>query len=145
MTTPPDERPASRADASAALVAEMRAAVEEATRQIEELTAALVDHRALVDDLESVVDILLDLAPCSVVVIDDSRRITGLSEEAGLRLEGAAVGKPLSSVLPDVAADAAVDTLDDGARAAVELATGGEGARVHPLPGGGAVLVLPNR
>jgi hypothetical protein len=62
-----------------------------------------------------------------------------------VHIEGAAVGKPLSSVLPDVAADAAVDTLDHGARAAVELATGGEGARVHPLPGGGAVLVLPNR
>jgi len=145
MTTPPDDRPASRADATAELVAEMRAAVEEATRQIEELTTALGDSQVLVDDLESVVDILLDLAPCSVVVIDDSRRITGLSAGAGAQLEGAAVGKPLSSVLPDVAADTAVDALDHGARAAVELATGGKGARVHPLPGGGAVLVLPNR
>ena len=145
MTTPPAERPASRADASAELVAEMRVAVEEATRQIEELTAALRDRQVLLDDLESVVDILLDLAPCSVVVIDDSRRITGLSEGAGVHLEGAAVGKPLSSVLPDVAADSVVDTLDHGTRAAVELGSAGEGATVHPLPGGGAVLVLPNR
>ena len=145
MTTPPADRPASRADAAAELVAEMRAAVEDATRQIEELTTALGERQVLVDDLESVLDILLGLAPCSVVVIDDSRRITGLSADAGVHIEGAAVGKPLSSVLPDVAADVAVDTLDHGARAAVELATGGEGARVHPLPGGGAVLVLPNR
>ena len=143
MPEPPDDHRSTRADEAAELVAEMRASVEAAARQLDELSSELHERRALVDDLECVVDLLLELGDALVVVVDEARRIVGVSRAAAERFEGAAVGKPLSSVLPEVAADEVMDSLAGGDGGAIELWTG-DGARVHPLPGGGAMLVLPN-
>ena len=129
------------ADDPTQLLAELRARVEAATAEIEQLAADLVATRALADDLESVVDVLLGVGGATVLVIDDDRRIRGLSRAAAARLEGAAVGKPLSSAVPDDLFDALASRLDaepsQGARP-----VSCDGAQVYPLPGGGAVLVL---
>jgi hypothetical protein len=125
------------ADEPTTLIAELRARVEAATSQMDELTTELTHRRAAHDELESLVDVLLGVGDTPVVVVDDERRVRALSRAATERWEGAAVGKPLSSVVPDDLYDRLVAQLD--ARG------GGSGAGdtlVHPLPGGGAVLVL---
>jgi hypothetical protein len=130
------------ADDPTRLLAELRARVEAATAEIEQLAADLVATRALADDLESVVDVLLGLGGATVLVIDDDRRIRGLSRAAAERLEGVAVGKPLSSAVPDDLFDELASRLDAEPQGARPPARAGAGAQVYPLPGGGAVLVL---
>jgi hypothetical protein len=142
MTDRSHDRAESKADEAAQLVAEMRASVEVATRQLDELTSELSTHRCLTDDLESIVDVLLGVGDTAVVVIDDARRISGLSRAAAERFDGAAVGKPLSSVLPDTVADEVAGWLDGDRAGGGDGPPVGERARVHPLPGGGAVVVL---
>jgi len=122
------------------LIADLRARVEASTREIEQLASALAASRALSDDLESVVDVLLGMGDVVVVVVDDDRRIRGLSRTAAERLDGAAVGKPLSSALPDDLFDRLSADLD--ASAAGAHRGGGENPDIYPLPGGGAVVVL---
>jgi nitrogen fixation/metabolism regulation signal transduction histidine kinase len=132
------------ADDPTRLIAELRARVEEATTQMDQLVAELTDRRRATDDLESLVDVLLDHGEATVVVVDDERRIRALSRAAALRLDGAAVGKPLSSAVPDELYDRVTARLESG-RAAGGDGGAGEIALVHPLPGGGAVLVLEAR
>jgi nitrogen fixation/metabolism regulation signal transduction histidine kinase len=132
------------ADDPTRLIAELRARVEEATTQMDQLVAELTDRRRATDDLESLVDVLLDHGEATVLVVDDERRIRALSRAAALRLDGAAVGKPLSSAVPDELYDRVTARLEGG-RAAGRDGGAGEIALVHPLPGGGAVLVLEAR
>ena len=125
------------------LIADLRARLEASTDEIEQLARALTDSRALADDLESVVDVLLGATDVLVLVVDDDRRIRGLSRAAAEQIEGAAVGKPLSSALTDDLFDlvsAHLDAVGTGAPAA-----GVENADIYPLPGGGAVVVLEGR
>lgn len=130
------------ADEATALVAEMRAGVEAAARQLDELVAELGEQRSRVDQLETVVDHLLGVTEATVLVIDDGGRITGLSRGSAERLDGAAVGKPLSSVLAAPIVDQIADALGGDHERAIELPAGDGVARVSHLPGGGAVLVL---
>jgi hypothetical protein len=118
------------ADAPTTLIAELRARVEAATSQMDDLTAELTERRAAHDELESLVDALLGLCDAVVVVVDDERRVRGLSRAALEQWEGAALGKPLSSVLSD----------ELYSRLSTQLDTGGPA--VHPLPSGGAVVVV---
>ena len=128
------------ADDPTRLLAELRARVEAATTEIEQLAADLVATRALADDLESVVDVLLGLGGGVVLVIDDDRRIRGFSRAAAETLEGVAVGKPLSSAVPDDLFDEVASRLDAEPQGPRPPACAG--AQVYRLPGGGAVLVL---
>jgi hypothetical protein len=73
-----------------------------------------------------------------VLVIDDDRRIRGLSRAAAETLEGVAVGKPLSSAVSDDLFDEVASRLDAEPQGPRPPAR----AQVHHLPGGGAVLVL---
>jgi hypothetical protein len=140
--------PPDRADEAAVLVADMRAAVEDATRQLDALNAELEARRTAVDDLEALADLLLDLCDVPVVVVDARRRVAGLSRVAAARLEGAAIGKPLTSVVPPALVALVDDALDqrpdDDATGADpgEADPMGDGATALRLPGGGAVLVL---
>jgi PAS domain-containing protein len=129
------------ADDPTALLAELRAQLEAATTQIEELVAAVAGLRELSDDLESLADVLLDAADVPVLVIDADRRIRGVSAAAARCLEGAELGKPLSSALPEDVYDRVVAGLDEP-----RAPTSPDGdPRVEPLPGGGAVVVLSVR
>lgn len=127
---------------SSQLIADLRARVEASTQEIEQLAGALADSRALADDLESLVDVLLGAADALVLVVDDDRRIRGLSRAAAERIEGAAVGKPLSSAVSDDLFDLVSSHLD---AAAGDQLGGSAGADIYPLPGGGAVVVLEGR
>lgn len=129
------------ADEAAALVAEMRAAVDTATRQLDELVSELSERRSRVDDLETLVDHLLGVTDATVLLVDGGGRITGLSRGSVERFDSATVGKPLSSVLPAAVVDEIADALSGG-EGTVELGGGGEALRASRLPGGGAVLVL---
>lgn len=143
MTSRPDDRADAAAAEAAELVAEMRAAVEAAEGKLERMTEELTGQRTAVDRLESLLDALLDMADTPVIVIDADRRITGVSRGAARSFEAAAVGKPLSSVLPDPLAEqlaAHVDRLGQGAGGAATV----DDVRIHPLPGG-AMLVLTRR
>jgi hypothetical protein len=124
------------------LIADLRARVEASTREIEQLAGALAASRDLADDLESLVDVLLDIGEVAVLVVDDDRRIRGLSRAAAERFEEAAVGKPLSSALSDDAFEHVSARLDG---AAGGPRVGGDGAEIYPLPGGSAVVVLEGR
>jgi PAS domain-containing protein len=142
MTSRPDDRADAAAAEAAELVAEMRAAVEAAEGKLGRMTEELTGLRATVDRLESILDLLLDIAEAPVIVIDPDRRITAVSRAAARSYEAAAVGKPLSSVLPEPLAEqvaAHVDRLGQGGGGSTV-----DGVRVHPLPGG-AMLVLGQR
>lgn len=130
------------ADEAAALVAEMRAAVDTATRQLDELVTELSERRSRVDELETVVDHLLGVTDATVLLLDGGGRITGLSRGSIGRFDSAAVGKPLSSVLPAAVVDEIADVLSGDGEGTVEMGGGGEALRASRLPGGGAVLVL---
>ena len=130
------------ADEAAALVAEMRAAVDTATRQLDELVGEVSERRSRVDELETVVDHLLGVTDTSVLLLDGGGRITGLSRGSVARFDGAAVGKPLSSVLPAAVADEIADVLARDGEGTVEMGGGHEAVQARRLPGGGAVLVL---
>lgn len=121
------------------LIAELRARIEAATAQMDELVAELTVRRAVNDELESLVDVLLGLGGDLVIVVDDERRIRAVSQAAADRFEAAAVGKPLSSALPGDLYDGLSARLD-GDRSGADPS-----AQVHPLPGGGAVIVLVTR
>jgi nitrogen fixation/metabolism regulation signal transduction histidine kinase len=125
------------------LLAAMRRRVEDAAERLGGLAAEVEELRSRDDDLESLVDVLLGLVDAAVLVVDDDRRITALSRGAAARLDGAAVGKPLSSALGAAEFDAVSARLD--AADAVGQAGGDGGGGVHPLPRGGAVLVLEDR
>jgi nitrogen fixation/metabolism regulation signal transduction histidine kinase len=125
------------------LLAAMRRRVEDAAERLGGLAAEVDEVRSRDDDLESLVDVLLGLVDAAVLVVDDDRRITALSRGAAARLDGAAVGKPLSSALGAAEFDAVSARLD--AADAVGHAGGDGGGGVHPLPRGGAVLVLEDR
>jgi hypothetical protein len=125
------------------LIADLRARVEASTGEIERLAGALEASRGLADDLESLVDVLLGVGDVAVLLVDDDRRIRGLSRAAAERIEAAAVGKPLSSALSDDLYDRVSAGLDAGA-AGAHVGTGA-GADIYPLPGGGAVVVLEGR
>lgn len=143
MTSSSDDRPAKGSDEAASLLAEMRARVETATHQLGDLTAELTVGRRRLDDLETALDLLLSLVDAPVILIDEARRITGLSRGATERVEGAAVDKPLSSVLPAPVIDQLLATLDSDDAEPRPLRPGA-GAGVLPLPGGGAIVFLPD-
>lgn len=128
------------ADDPTQLLADMRARLETSTAEIDGLATSLATARGLADDLETLVDVLLGLGGVRVIVIDDDRRIRGLSRAATEELEGAAVGKPLSSAVADELFDEVVHRLDTEPPGTRPLACAG--ADVYRLPGGGAVLVL---
>ena len=128
------------ADDPTQLLADLRARLETSTAEIDALASSLATTRGLADDLETLVDVLLGLGGAHVLVIDDDRRIRGLSRAAADELDGAAVGKPLSSAVPDELFDEVVQRLDSEPQGTRPLACAG--ADVYRLPGGGAVLVL---
>ena len=85
---------------------------------------------------------LLGVADVVVLVVDDDRRIRGLSRAAAERIDGAAVGKPLSSALADDLFDrvsAQLDSVAEGGKPG-----GGRDTDTYPS-GGGAVVVLEGR
>jgi hypothetical protein len=129
------------------LLADMRTRVESAAAEIDRLTTELTTREEWVDDLETILDIVLGLLDTPLVVVGDDRRIRALSRGAGERLTGdAVVGKALSSVIPDEvlatleARLAAAASGSDGDAAPVE--PGSTPLDVQRLPGGGAVVVF---
>jgi nitrogen fixation/metabolism regulation signal transduction histidine kinase len=128
------------------LLADMRTRVESAAAEIDRLTSELTAREEWVDELETIIEIVLGLLDTPVVVVGDDRRIRALSRGAGEQLAGDAVGKALSSVLPDdvfAALDAQLTTVasgSDGDAAAAE--PGSTPLDVQRLPGGGAVVVF---
>ena len=140
--------PREATDDQSKLLADMRARVESAAVEIDRLTSEQTAREEWVDELESVMDLVLGLLDTPVVVVGDDRRIRALSRGAGKHLSGdAVVGKPLSSVVPE----------DVFALLEARLATAGRGSGeldvdgaepgsmpldVQPLPGGGAVIVF---
>ncbi len=122
MTSPSDDRADTRAEA-AALLDEMRASVDAAAGQLDRMSDELTGARARLDLLESLVDVLLGEIDGLVVVVDADRHILGMSRAAVERFDGPAIGKPLTSVMPE--------PLDDA-------------VQVHELPGDAAVLVVPS-
>jgi hypothetical protein len=125
----------------AALLAQLRAQLEAATQQMEQLASEVASLRELADDLEGLADVLLDVADVPLLVVDADRRIRGVSAAAAGHIDGAEVGKPLSSALPEDVYDRVVAGLDEP-----RAPTSPDGdPRVEPLPGGGAVVVLSVR
>ncbi|MDD9368953.1 MAG: hypothetical protein PV358_02465 [Acidimicrobiales bacterium] len=121
MTSQPDDDRAEAGADAAALLAEMRAGLDAATAQVERVADELDGSRARLDLLETAIDILLGHVEAVVVVVDADRNILGMSAAAVDRLGGPAIGKPLTSVLPEPLAD---------------------NIRAESLPGGAAVLVV---
>src|SRR5918994_2799159 len=129
------------------LLRELRARIERATGEIDRLAAELQDRDRLVDELESTLDAVLGLSAVPVVVIGDDRRIRAVTRGASQRLEGGdVVGKPLSSVLPETEFAAVEERVGHPREAGSSApdATSTE-VQVLALPGGGAVVVLPDR
>jgi hypothetical protein len=129
------------------LLADMRTRVESAAAEIDRLTTELTAREEWVDDLETILDIVLGLLDTPVVVAGDDRRIRALSRGAGERLTGdAVVGKALSSVLPDEVFEvlearlATAASGSDGDPAPAEPRS--TPVEVRRLPGGGAVVVF---
>jgi PAS domain-containing protein len=136
-------------DEGAALLAELRARIEEAAREIERLTTELLDRTRALDELESITDAVLEVTDTPVILAGEDRRLRAMSRGAAelLGLEGSAVGRALSKVLPHDAFDTVVGWLD--AIGGGEAPAGGsEGlpqagvATVRVLPGGDALVVL---
>jgi hypothetical protein len=129
------------------LLADMRTRVESAAADIDRLTTELTARDEWVDDLETILDIVLGLLHTPVVVVGDDRRIRALSRGAGERLAGdAVVGKALSSVVPDEvfeALEARLETAASGSDGdAGPAEPGSTPLDVQRLPGGGAVVVF---
>jgi hypothetical protein len=127
------------------LLTDMRARVESAAAEIDRLTTELTAREEWIDDLETILDVVLGLLDTPVVVVGDDRRIRALSRGAGERLTGdAVVGKPVSSVLPaDIfaALEARLATAASGSDGdAAE--PGSTSLDVLPLPSGGAMVVF---
>lgn len=152
-TTGPD--PADEGDV-AAMLAEMRARLDEAAAAIERLTGELEDRTQALDDLEGLTDILLGAGESAVLVVRPDRRVRALSRGAAklLGVDDSHVGRALSSVVPDEVAAATRDHLMQLAEAAggdggattpgrtEEVVAGAWTVQVTDLPDGGAVLVL---
>lgn len=138
MTAPatPDDGP------SAETLRAARAALDAAAEDVGRLTDALAASRLELDDLETLLDLVLGVTSTPVVVVDRSRRVTALSRAAEDRL-GVGLGDPLADVLDSEPAREVGELLDGGEPADADLPAAGEGARVRLLPGGRAVLVLP--
>jgi nitrogen fixation/metabolism regulation signal transduction histidine kinase len=135
------------ADDPTELLRELRARIERATAEIDRLAAELQDRDRLVDELESTLDAVLGLSAVPVVVIGDDRRIRAVTRGASQRLEGGdVVGKPLSSVLPETEFAAVEERVGHPREVGPSApdATSTE-VQVLALPGGGAVVVLPDR
>jgi hypothetical protein len=130
------------------LLADMRARVESAAAEIDRLTSELLAREEWVDELESVMDMVLGLLDTPVVVVGDDRRIRALSRGACERLTGdAVVGKPLSSVVPEAVLTALEARLATTARGSDDREVDGAEPGsilldVQPLPSGGAVVVF---
>jgi len=113
-------------DEAAAVLAEMRARLDEATADIERLATALEERTQALDEVETMAEVLLGAAAAAVVVVRGDRRVRALSPSAAelLGVDSSYVGRALASVVPD------------------EVVAAGWTVEVTPLPGGGAVLVL---
>jgi nitrogen fixation/metabolism regulation signal transduction histidine kinase len=129
------------------LLADMRSRVESAATEIDRLTTELTAREEWVDDLETILDVVLGLLDTPVVVVGDDRRIRALSRGASERFKAdAVVGKALSSVIPDEVFDALEAQLataasgSDGDAGSAE--PGSTPLDVQRLPGGGAVVVF---
>jgi hypothetical protein len=127
------------------LLADMRTGIESAAAEIDRLTSELTAREGWVDELETIIDIVLGLLDTPVVVVGDDRRIRALSRGAGQQLTGnAVVGKAMSSVLPDDVFAALEARLASAASSpdgdAAE--SGSPPLDVQRLPGGGAVVVF---
>jgi hypothetical protein len=123
----------------AALVAEMRAEVEAAAEQLDALTAALQRWEGRVDELESVLDVVLRMTDQLVAVVGDDLRLVGLSAAAARALDLTGVHLP-AHLTPALAA------LVDGWRRhggdEADVSAGDWSARAVGVPAGGVVLVL---
>jgi nitrogen fixation/metabolism regulation signal transduction histidine kinase len=138
--------PREATDDQKTLLADMRARVEAAAAEIDRLTSELAARDEWLDELESVMEVVLGLLDAPVVVVGEDRRIRALSRGAGEHLTGDdVVGKPLSSVVPEevfaalearLAAEGADEWEVDGA------GPGSTPLDVQALPGGGAVVVF---
>ena len=129
------------------LLTDMRTRVESAAAEIDRLTTELTAREEWIDDLETILDVVMGLLDPPVVVVGDDRRIRALSRGAVARLTGdAVVGKALSSVLPE-------DVFDVFEARLATAASGSDGDAVlaepeskpldlQRLPGGGAVVVF---
>jgi hypothetical protein len=129
------------------LLADMRTRVESAAAEIDRLTTEVTAREEWIDDLETILDVVLGLVETPVVVVGDDRRIRALSRGAGERLTGdAVVGKAVSSVLPDdifAALEARLATAASGSDGdAGSAEPGSMPLEVQRLPGGGAVVVF---
>jgi hypothetical protein len=131
------------------VLADMRVRVESAAAEIDRLTSELTVREELVDELETVIDIVLGVLDTQVVIVGDDRRIRALSRGASEHLpgDGAVVGRALSSVVPEDVFGAlearlvrAESRSDDGA--ADDAGSESMPMDVQPLPGGGAVVVF---
>ena len=136
--TTPTRTAAPAAENAVTMLAELRARVEEASDEIDRLTAELEDRTRALDDLESTTDALLGVTDTPVVLVGEDRRVRALSKGAAdlLGASGAAVGRALSTVLPDDVADEVAKCLDD------DHASGTGAVLVERLEGGGALVVL---
>lgn len=119
-----------------------RAALDAAAGNVARLTDELAASQVVVDELETLLDLLLGVTSIPVVVVDRTRRVTALSRAAEERL-GVGLGDPLADVLATGPAREVGELLDAGEPTDAELPEAGEGARARLLPGGRAVLVLP--
>jgi hypothetical protein len=144
---PPDDEPlgpeardgSDQADDPAALMAEMRAEVEAATRQLDELTAAVRQWHGRVDELESVLDVLLRVGDRPLAVVGDDLRLVGLSPPAARAL--GCTGIRLPAHLPAPLAEL-VDRWRRDGDAEAQVTAGEWSAQAVPVAGGGVVLVL---
>jgi hypothetical protein len=128
-------------DEAVALLAELRARVEDAAAEIERLTAELVERNQALDELETITDALLGVTDTAVVLVGDDRRVRAVTRGAAdlLELQGSQVGRPLSTVLPDELARSIGERLDGPAG---EDEVAGGSATVRVLAGGDALVVL---
>jgi nitrogen fixation/metabolism regulation signal transduction histidine kinase len=129
------------------LLTDMRTRVESAAAEIDRLTTELTSREEWIDDLETILDVVLGLLDAPVVVVGDDRRIRALSRGAVARLSGAAVvGKALSSVVSDEvfeALEARLATAASGSDGdAASADPGSAPLDVQRLPDGGAVVVF---
>jgi len=140
--------PPKATDDQSTLLADMRARVESAAAEIDRLTSELAAREEWVDELESIMDMVLGMVDTPVVVVGDDRRIRALSRGASAHLTSdGVVGKPLSSVVPEEAFAALEARLAMAARGSDEGDVGAVGPGSMPLdvqalPGGGAVVVF---
>jgi predicted phage gp36 major capsid-like protein len=128
-------------DEAVALLAELRARVEEAATEIDRLTAELVERNQALDELETITDALLGVTDTAVVLVGDDRRVRAMTRGAAdlLDLQGSRVGRPLSTVLPEDLAREVGEQLDGPVG---EDRVAGGSATVRVLAGGEALVVL---